>query len=217
MRYKGNSSLAFLDLLFNTLLCFVVLFTISFLLINPIQDDKKIDVKAEFLITVSWPSELKDDVDVYVEDPVGNIISFKKKDAGLMHLDRDDLGHKNDIISTSAGNIEYNENREVVTLRGVYSGEYTVNIHLYSKSKSENIPVTVDIEKLNPYKKVLLKTVTLTKVGEEKTVCRIRIGTERNVESINYLFKGLVYGSPSMDDYGDYRDFLDDYLEEYRR
>lgn len=214
MRYKGSNSLAFLDLLFNTLLCFVMLFAISFLLINPIQDNKKIDVKAEFLITVSWPNELKDDVDVYVEDPVGNIIYFKKKNAGLMHLDRDDLGHRNDMIKTPAGSIEYNENREVVTLRGVYSGEYTINIHLYSKSKSEVVPVTVEIEKLNPYKRVLLKTTTLTKVGEEKTVCRMRIGSEKNVESINYLFKALVYEPPSIDDY---RDYLDDYLEEYRR
>ena len=67
MRYKGNNSLAFLDLLFNTLLCFVVLFAISFLLINPVENNKKIDVKAEYLITVSWPKEMKDDIDVYVE------------------------------------------------------------------------------------------------------------------------------------------------------
>ena len=206
MRYKGNNSVAFLDLLFNTLLCFVVLFAISFLLINPVQDNKKIDVKAEFLITVSWPKDLKDDVDVYVEDPLGNVIFFKRKEAGLMHLDRDDLGHKNDMISTSAGN------REVVTLRGVYSGEYTVNIHMYSKNTEDDVPVLIDIEKLNPYKKVLVKTVLLTKAGEEKTVCRIRIDSDKNVESINYLFKKLVRGSPSLDDY---RDRLDDYLDEY--
>tara|TARA_B100000131_G_scaffold323122_1_gene379967 strand:- start:4982 stop:5620 length:639 start_codon:yes stop_codon:yes gene_type:complete len=212
MRHKGNNSLAFLDLLFNTLLCFVVLFAISFLLINPVENNKKIDVKAEYLITVSWPKEMKDDIDVYVEDPLGNIIYFKKKEAGLMHLDRDDLGHKNDIVNTSAGSIEYNENREVVTFRGVYTGEYIINVHVYSKYTEEDIPVTVDIEKLNPYKKVLLKTVTLSSPGEEKTVCRLRINSNKDVDSINYLFKSLTRGSYGYDNY---RDQFDDYLNNY--
>ena len=212
MRYKGSNSLAFLDLLFNTLLCFVVLFAISFILINPVENNKKIDVKAEYLITASWPKDMKDDIDIYVEDPLGNIIFFKNKESGLMHLDRDDMGHKNDIINTSSGSIEYNENREVVTLRGVYTGEYTVNIHVYSKRTLEDIPVTVDIEKLNPYKKVLLKTVTLSSAGEEKTVCRMRINSSKGVSSINYLFKRLVRG-PYSDN--DYRDRLDNYLNNY--
>ena len=209
MRNRGGSNLAFLDLLFNTLLCFVVLFAISFLLINPVQDNKKIDVKAEYLVTVSWPKDMKDDIDVYVQDPLGNLIYFKKKEAGLMHLDRDDLGHKNDIINTSGGSIEYNENREVVTFRGVYSGEYVINIHLYSKYSSESVPVTVDVEKLNPYKKVLIKTVELNSSGEEKTVCRIMIDSNKNVQSINYLFKSLI--SPTRS-HNEMRGYLDDYL-----
>jgi len=209
MRNRGRSNLAFLDLLFNTLLCFVVLFAISFLLINPVQDNKKINVKAEYLITVSWPKEMKDDIDVYVQDPLGNLIYFRKKEAGLMHLDRDDLGHKNDIISTSGGSIEYNENREVATLRGVYSGEYVINIHLYTKYSSESVPVTVDVEKLNPYKKVLIKTVEVSRPGEEKTVCRIMMDSDKNVRSISYLFKSLISPSRSPDEM---RGHLNDYL-----
>ena len=165
-----------------------------------------------YLITVSWPKEMKDDIDVYVKDPLGNLIYFKNKEAGLMHLDRDDLGHKNDIINTSGGSIEYNENREVVTLRGVYSGEYIINIHAYAKYSSHDIPVEVEIEKLNPYKRVLLKTVAIAAAGEEKTVCRLRMNTNKEVESINYLYKKLIGGDRGIDDY---RGYIDDYLNGY--
>ena len=50
----------------------------------------------EFLITVFWPDNLEDDVDIYVEDPAGNLVWFKSREPGLMHLDRDDLGKRND-------------------------------------------------------------------------------------------------------------------------
>ena len=55
-------------------------------------------VNAEFIITMSWPKDSKDDIDLYVMDPAGNIVYFRDKDNGLMHLDRDDLGDKNDQI-----------------------------------------------------------------------------------------------------------------------
>ena len=51
MKRNYHSNLAFLDLLFNTLLCFVALFAIALLIVSPTDDDKKVDVKAEFIIT----------------------------------------------------------------------------------------------------------------------------------------------------------------------
>ncbi len=232
MKNKYGSNFAFLDLLFNTLLCFVALFAISFLLINPVAHQKKVDVKAEFLITVTWPEDMNDDVDVYVRDPIGNLVYFKNRENGLMHLDRDDLGHKNDIISGPAGVIEYKENQEVVTIRGVYSGEYIINVHLYSKKSDGEvlIPVTVEIEKLNPYKKFLIKTVELKGSGEEKTICRMIIDSEKNIESINYLSKQLVEGyfdfdGPTGDypenewgglnEWGEWDDYGSNYYEYY--
>jgi hypothetical protein len=206
MNGKYGSGLAFLDLLFNTLLCFVALFAISFLLINPVAEQKKVDVKAEFLITVSWPEEVSDDVDIYVRDPVGNLVYFKNRESGLMHLDRDDLGHKNDIISGPAGVVEYKENQEVVTIRGIYSGEYIVNIHMYNKISEGAVQITVEVEKLNPYVKILSKTISMTHAGEERTVCRMIIDSEKNVESINYLSKSLIGGGQ------DYSDPFEDYM-----
>ena len=90
MKRNYHTNLAFLDLLFNTLLCFAALFSLAFILINPSKKNKNVDAKAEFIITVIWPSEMDDDVDTYVEDPEGNLIAFNRREQGLMHLDRDD-------------------------------------------------------------------------------------------------------------------------------
>ena len=137
MRRSYNTNVAFLDLLFNTLLCFAALFVISFVLVNPVSEDGKIDVYADFLITVSWPQDITDDIDVYIQDPEGAVVYFGNKETNLMHLDRDDLGGSHDSIRTEFGVIEYSENREIVTIRKVIPGEYIVNLHIYSKRSSE--------------------------------------------------------------------------------
>jgi hypothetical protein len=53
----------FTDILFNALLGFSVMLFIAFALIKP--DDKvgNINIKAEYLITVTWPDNLPDDID----------------------------------------------------------------------------------------------------------------------------------------------------------
>jgi len=71
MKRNYHTNLAFLEVLFNTILCFAALFALSFILINPSKAEKNVEMKAEFVIVVTWPHELDDDVDVYLEDPQG--------------------------------------------------------------------------------------------------------------------------------------------------
>ena len=97
-RIKYKSSVAFIDLLFNITIGFAMLFIIAFLLINPITKKGDVIVKAEFIITMSWPKDSKDDIDLYVMDPQKNIVYFRQRDKGLINLDRDDLGYSNDIV-----------------------------------------------------------------------------------------------------------------------
>ena len=82
-----DTNVAFLDLLFNTLLCFAALFTLSFVMINPSRQNANMESKAEFLIIVTWPHQQDNDVDVYIEDPEGHLVSFSRREDGLMHLD----------------------------------------------------------------------------------------------------------------------------------
>ena len=109
-----------------------------------------------------------------------------------MHLDRDDLGKRNDEVITAAGTILFPENREIVTLRGIVPGEYVVNVHCYFKIGSDPVPVTIQIDKINPYSVVLRETVDLKNKGEEITVTRFSVNSKGDVTNVNKLPKKLV-------------------------
>tara|TARA_R100001143_G_C3346425_1_gene127041 strand:+ start:193 stop:813 length:621 start_codon:yes stop_codon:yes gene_type:complete len=193
MKRNYHTSLSFLDLLFNTVLCFAALFALSFILINPSKQDKNVEVKAEFIITVTWPNDLNNDVDTYVEDPQGRLVAFMRREEGLMHLDRDDVGKFNDILSTPFGDVEYNENREVVTLRGTIEGEYVVNVHMYmQRSEQGSTPVRIQLDKINPFQIVTVKDVVLDITGSEKTAFRFTVDKEGEVSDVNELPKTLT-------------------------
>ena len=193
MKREYHTNLAFLDILFNTLLCFAALFAMSFILINPSKKDNNVVEKGEFVIVMTWPKEMDNDVDIYVEDPEGNLVAFMRREEGLMHLDRDDLGRRNDVVQTEFGEIEYDENREIVTLRGIMPGEYVINVHMYMKREESLLtPVTVQLDKINPYSTVMIKRVTLGVSGEEKTAFRFILNNDGDVVEINELQKTLV-------------------------
>jgi len=191
--YHSNTS--FLDILFNTLVGFVLLFIIAFLLISPVKKKKEIEQKAEYVITVTWPGDLSDDIDSWLEDPMEKVMYFREKEVGLMHLDRDDLGSLNDTqFVPGVGMVNYPYNREITTIRGIVPGEYVFNVHLYRKiSKDISIPVTVIFEKLNPHVKLLYsKTVTLSKLWEEKTIIRFVLDVDGEIAESFFIYKPLV-------------------------
>ena len=82
MNRKKNRFDPFTDLLFNILLAFTFLFFIIILFINPITKFGNINMKAEYIITVDWEDSLPDDIDLWVKDPNGEIVSYLRKDAG---------------------------------------------------------------------------------------------------------------------------------------
>ena len=84
--YSRGGYLAFVDFLFILLLAFISMFILALLLINPIPKKSDVVRKAEYIITLEWDDKSLDDVDIWVQDPVNNILSFRNKVAGLMHL-----------------------------------------------------------------------------------------------------------------------------------
>jgi hypothetical protein len=188
-RSRYLSGLGFTDLLFNTLIGFVFLFVIAFLLIAPpVPTDKKIDPKAEILIILTWPEGSYKDIDLWVRDPTGIVVSFRGRDRGLMHLDRDDLGNSNDVIVLADGRVVKSEqNQEILTIRGFIPGEWTVNIHYYAfragsedKATEEALTasITVELIRVNPYQQKGLIKFDLLKPGEEKTAFNFTVREE---------------------------------------
>jgi hypothetical protein len=190
------NSISLHDLLFNTLLVFFILFTIAFLKMLQKQMDANIKAKAEFIIMHTWGGDRLDDVDTWLQDPTGEIVWFRQKETGLMHLDRDDLGIWNDTITLPDGRkIECKENQEIVTIRGIIAGEWTLNVHLYSRHKDPGpMPVSkVQVTMLNPVAQLIFsKEITFKKEWEEVTVCRFVMSNKGNIIALNELPKSLV-------------------------
>lgn len=194
MRVKDRlRSDPFTDLLFNALLGFTFLFLVAIMFMNPEAKSGIIDPKAEYILTITWEDNSPDDVDVWVEDPEGQVVWFRTPEAGLLHLDRDDRGQVNDTITINGEEIQNPLNQEVVTLRGVVKGEYVVNLHYYASETGKPVDVNVRLAKVNPKLEIVYYgTVNLEKRGDEKTAVRFSIGRDGNVYGINFLPKSLV-------------------------
>lgn len=201
-----------LDILFCMLFLFFCVCVLQASVMKMEASKKNVESKAEFLITITWPDGYNDDIDTYLEDPLGNIIFYEQKQKGLMHLDRDDLGTSNDRAVGPDGKTKLiRHNIEVATLRGYVAGEYTLNIHAFNlsnlmygedglmKEKPDStgiVPVKIKIEKLNPYSIVLIKEIELSYKGQEETVCRFTLDDEGKVTEINDLEKRFIKNKP---------------------
>jgi hypothetical protein len=155
---------------------------------------QSISTDGVYAVTSNWSTKSDDDVDLYMQDPTGNIVYFANKDAGLMHLERDDLG----IIADTVGGVTYGGNNERIVIRGFQPGEYTVNVHMYNyASTGETIVVTIKLWKLRGAD-MLVRTeqVSLSAQGQEETVFRFTLSRSGEITSMNTLPKRFVESAP---------------------
>ena len=203
---KYKSTIGFIDILFNILVGFAFLFIVAFLLIKPEAKREDFDRKAEFIVVMEWDKERQDDIDLYVQDPSNTIVHFRNARANFMHLDKDDLGKRNDTIMVNGVEKIVKINREVVTIRGIVPGEYIVNVHYYSdysehanyaRGPMEPLEVKVTVYKVNPYSEVWQGTKPFTRKGQEETFLRFTMDKDGGVKpSFRFLKKRMV--SPLM-------------------
>ncbi|MBN9332616.1 hypothetical protein [Devosia sp.] len=183
----------FTDILFNALLGFAVMLFIAFSLVRPEAKTGIVDTKAEMIVTVTWPDNNEDDIDTYVQEPGGDVVWYHSMQKGLVTLDRDDRGNYLDEITVNGKLIRVPLNQETVTVRGVIPGEYVVNVYHYLNPSGAPVPVTVKVEKINPTLSVVYyDTVTLRKMGDERTAVRFTLDDEGNVSDINTRQVSLV-------------------------
>ena len=98
-------------MLFKALQVVAFLFFLALLAISPEAKDGKIDSKAEFIVTMDWPDSHPDDLDLFVQDPAGNIAWYRHREAGFLVLDRDDRGGANDFIVVNSKKISSRHSR----------------------------------------------------------------------------------------------------------
>lgn len=216
-RLKYKSGIGFTDLLFNLVIGFVYLFMIAFILINPIAKKGDVQKKAEYIITMEWDHWRNDDIDMWIKDPQGNTVSFLMKAAGVMNLEKDDLGYSNDVLEKRReGTALILLNREVITLRGTVPGEYEVMAHVYArkitlsedkdgKKKFHNDGtgfITAQLIKINPYVELHTVKMPYTVEGQQISLFRFRIGENNSFVSVNQKPSSIITKRSAGNTYG---------------
>ena len=180
-------------MLFKALQIVAFLFFIALLAIAPDAKEGKVDSKAEFIITMDWPDNHPDDLDLFVQDPIGNIAWYRHRESGFLTLDRDDRGGANDFIVVNGRKLPSPIREEIVTVRGVVAGEYTVNVSHFQAITGQPVAATVKVQKLNPTAQVIFDDkVTVDHTGDEKTALRFKIDAEGKVIDVHRRPKSLL-------------------------
>jgi len=172
-------------ILFKMIQALTFFFVLAVMFMNP--QAKK------YIITLNWADNSPDDIDIWVEDPKGSIIWFRNREAGLVHLDRDDRGMLNDTLEIDGKKLTNPLNQEVVTIRGIVPGEYVVNLVYYATETNKPVEATVRVDRVNPVLKVVYydKTV-LEKKGDEKTALRFVLNPDGEISNIDHTFKSIM-------------------------
>jgi len=147
------------------------------------------------IVEVRWPDEIDADLDLWVQAPGDVPVGYSNKGGAVFNLLRDDLGSRIDVTGL---------NYETSYSRGVQSGEYTVNLHLYrNPSNVYPIPATVvtSVKRSadQTTRQLLASKVLLGREGEEMTVYRFRLSEAGTLVagSVHSLHKALRAGRKS--------------------
>lgn len=182
---------------FDYMLALLGIFLIIAITEKPKTTPMRIDTLGVLAVTASWPAGSNDDVDLWTQDPQGNIAWFGQQDAGLMHLDSDDLGTAQSGTMNADGRvIRATDNGERTLIKGAVPGEYIVNVHMYSKNDPGPTRVIVQLWQLRGNDRVLIsKEIVLVRRGQEETAFRFTLDAAGDASQFNTLPKSLV-GEP---------------------
>ena len=167
-----GGSTVFRDVIFLALAGFVAMVLLLLPHLNPpATADEGTPAPGNVIVEISWPQKADADVDLWVQAPGDVPVGYSNKGGLIFNLLRDDLGGQADVTEI---------NYEVSYSRGVPSGEYTVNVHLYrNMSAPLPLPVSVSVSvKPSPSqaaKRILTTRLNLEHQGQELTAFRFSL------------------------------------------
>ena len=177
---EDDSDTVFRDVIFLALAGFVAIVLLLLPHLNPpAKAEEDTASPGNVIVEVRWPDELNADVDLWVEAPGDVPVGYSNKGGVVFNLLRDDLGLHADFSEV---------NYEVSYSRGIPSGEYTVNLHLYRDLSgqlpiSANVVVSIKPSPDQAARQVLAAKVVLTREGEEITAFRFSLDDKARVIS----------------------------------
>ncbi len=170
----GNDTV-FRDVIFLALAGFVAMVLLLLPHLNPpAKAEEAVSSPGNVIVEIRWPDETDADVDLWVQAPGDRPVGYSNKGGLIFNLLRDDLGLQSDVTDL---------NYEVSYSRGVPTGEYTVNLHLYRhKNGPLPIPVVV-IVSVKPNaasgaRRLLATEIMLGPEGKELTAFRFDLNEQ---------------------------------------
>lgn len=186
---KYANLLSFIDLLFNLMLGFAAMFLLSLAMISASKKTEEQSLKrdVEYFIRIEWQGDSDNDVDMWLQDPTGDMIGYKDKQRNHMYLERDNLG--NDANLAVPGHI----NEEVISLLKAVPGWYTMNLHWFERrSDLRNPEIKWSIIKIKPTMQTIASGTTEIKFkGQEVTAFRMRMNKDGNIEQMDTIVQNM--------------------------
>ncbi len=182
----------FRDVILLALIGFVAMVIMLLPHITPKQEESE-DQKApgNVVVEIHWPTDMPYDVDLWVQAPREIPVGFWNMGGHTFNLLRDDLGGEGDAT---------NENYEISYSRGIPSGEYIVNVHMYGPLPlGVTLPVSVIVsvkQKYDDLRQILETTINLTRRNQEETAYRFRLTADGELVegSVSTLRRPLITG-----------------------
>ena len=182
----------FRDVIMLVLVGFVVIVLLLLPHINPPAQAAKqaMNPPGNVIVEIRWPDALDTDVDLWVRAPGDTPVGYSNKGGNVFNLLRDDRGQLRD-----ASNLNY----EVSYSRGVPSGEYVVNLHLYSSRSEIAAPFPVDVvvsvkrTQSASARQIVAGKAMLHQIGREITVFRFKLDRDGELvpDSLHNVFVPL--------------------------
>lgn len=145
------------------------------------------------VVEAQWADKLDADVDLWVAAPGDRPVGYSNKSGQIFSLLRDDLGKSQDVTDF---------NYEIAYSRGMPSGEYVVNVHLY-RAIGASFPIEVKLvasvraDEEGKSRQLVTTTVRLLRLNDQVTAFRFNLDSQGNLVpgSVNSLFKELRVAS----------------------
>lgn len=196
-RHQGNPFVVYTDAM-TMLFCWanmiIAMLLISAHLVVQQTPQHKTDTPGEFLVTLTWDDSRDLDLDLWMQDPFGDVIFYGNREAKNISLDRDSRGFITNEVQLPDGRKVYSGNREVITIRTIIPGNYLVAVGYYSSNETHTpVDAIIKITKLNPaYEEVFGSKIHLDNVKDSKNVVAFHVDENGNVSILPTPINSLI-------------------------
>ena len=153
------------------------------------QDEATKEPAGSVIVEAFWEDDRNVDVDLWVKSPSDAAVGYSNMAGYYFNLLRDDRGNKFDRTPI---------NYEISYTRGIASGDYQANVHLYESDGGPPIEVKLIVSVVEPEQRarppIIKKTVILKKFGQEITVARWTLSSDGKLapNSVHSLKRSLL-------------------------